>query len=444
MRNRINIKNMPLLYALSSYKKNKFRYHMPGHKGNINFNLSKFDITELSFSGNLFGEECIIAEAERLYANCYIAKAVKFSAAGTTACIISFFHSIKHLGGSVIIQKNSHKSVYNALELCGLNPIIIECEKNDGLYTPVSANQVKAALNGNDGCIGAVITSPDYYGFKADLVAIKEALGDKLLIVDAAHGSHLPFIDAGIYSEADIYFCSAHKNLPALTPAAFAAFNNTALYQGFVKSLEIFHTSSPSYALLASMDYAREYMQKRGAEKLMLLKKLSEKYKRLLHLSGFDCRQNDDFTKLIICHKNFSGFDLANLLERQGLFVELADERHILALFTVADGKKQYKKLYKALKNITRIAPPQSAGFEEYGFTLQSAMPYMQAAGSDKELISLENAAGRVAAANCGLFPPSYPLICCGEVYTQKLCRFLINNKQRTFGVDNGCVYVVK
>ena len=49
----------PILSMLENYaKQNNLRFHMPGHKGNINANnlfdeIFPFDITELDFSDNL-------------------------------------------------------------------------------------------------------------------------------------------------------------------------------------------------------------------------------------------------------------------------------------------------------------------------------------------------------------------------------------------------------
>ena len=36
------------------------------------------------------------------------------------------------------------------------------------------------------------------------------------LIVDGAHGAHLPFLGVDAFAGADLVICSAHKTLPAL------------------------------------------------------------------------------------------------------------------------------------------------------------------------------------------------------------------------------------
>lgn len=437
---------MPLYAAAAGYK-NKYRYHMPGHKGKF-FKCAEIDITELSFSGNLFGGgDDVISRAEKLCAESYGAKAVKFSTCGTTVNILSLLYGVKDKG-KLIIQKNSHISVYNALKLCGIEPVIIDCRQSGGIYSPVTAGQIENALK-SGGCFGALVTSPDYYGRAADLKEIKRALGKRLLIVDAAHGGHLPFIFKGFFKAADVYFCSAHKNLPSLTPAAFTAFNDISLFDGFVQSLRIFHTSSPSFAALASIDYAREYMRVSGAEKLNTLKELSEKYKALIDGLGYKLKENFDFTKLIISHDDIGGFDLYDLLENEGLYLETCDDENALALFTVADGEREYKKLYNALKKISEKLQKGgiSARKEKTAasqFDLRAEMPYLEAANSPCDKVDIQNAAGRVASRDVGLYPPGFPLICCGERYTSDLCRYLLKNKSRLFGVDNGGVFVVK
>lgn len=442
---------MPLYKAVYDYKKTRYRFHMPGHKaGKLikkYFGNANFDITELSFSDNLLNAEGVIKKAESLCAKCYNAEAVKFATCGTTVNILALIHSLKNYGNNIIIARNSHKSVYSALQINNIEPIIIDnVYNNNNLYSQITAQDIENALKDNKYCIGVFVTSPDYYGFCADLDGIAKVVKKygKLLLVDSAHGSHLPFAFENIYKNADIYVCSAHKTLLAFTPASFAVFNNYRLYEGFLKSLNIFHTSSPSYAILASIDFSREFMQKNGSAKLSELKALSQKYKTKLEDCGFKSVQNDDFTKLIISKQNITGYKLEKLLEKKGIYCELADENYVMALFSVADGKKSYKKLYKTLKSlkIENNAISKTNYFKPSA--LIKAIPYLKAYNAKKQLLPLQNAAGRIAATDAGIFPPSYPLICCGEILTQDLCNFLLNNKERAFGLDNDSICVVK
>jgi lysine decarboxylase len=361
---------------------------------------------------------------------------------------LSLIHSVKHLGKSIIIERNSHKSVYSACKISGINPIIINNNvKENGLYGHISAEDVKKAINENSSCIGAVITSPDYYGTFADIKQISDILKErgKLLFIDASHGAHLPFIYKDIYKRADAYICSAHKTLPALTPASFTAFNNISLYEIYNNSFTMFHSSSPSYPVLASIETAVKYMEKEGGEKLKELYRISTEYKNKITAAGYIIKPNDDFTKLVIGGAN--GFKLYDYLALKGLYCELADKYNILAMFTVTDTEKTYKKLYNLLlaykknnitENFNQFAPPHIPA------PLIRATDYIKAYNSEKELIPLNIAIGRIAACDAGIFPPAYPLICCGDVITREICEFLLNNEQSSFGLDKGRLFVVK
>lgn len=442
-----NKKNLPLYNILKDYK-NKYRLHMPGHKGG---NLIKkykfsgsFDITELPFSDNLLNSQSVIKEAENLYAKCYNAKAVKFSTCGSSINILSILHSVKHLGKSIIIEKNSHKSVYSACKISNIEPVIINNKlQQNNLFIPITAKDIQQELSNNSNCIGAIITSPNYYGFFADIKQIADILHKqkKILIVDASHGAHLPFLYKDIYKYCDMYICSAHKTLPALTSASIACFNNLNLYKDFLNSFNIFHTSSPSYLILASIDTARYYMQNYGKEKLLELKKLSQSYKKDIENFGFTVIENDDFTKLIIEKKGSCGKALYDYLAKNNIYCELYDNNYILAMFTVADNKKTFKKLFTVLKKFNSC---NNAIKNNKIIFAEKVMPYLKAFNSEKELIPLNKAVGRILACDIGLYPPSYPLVCCGDKISSDICIFFTENKEQAFGLDKDCIYVVK
>lgn len=70
----------------------------------------------------------------------------------------------------VLIQTNSHISVYSGLQLAGATIVLIQPEYNAewDLYMPVSAKQIKEALD-NDPEIGAIyLTSPNMEGLVAN------------------------------------------------------------------------------------------------------------------------------------------------------------------------------------------------------------------------------------------------------------------------------------
>ena len=59
----------PLFDMLKKYaEKDCARFHMPGHKGRGEMDCFKYDITELSFSDNLYAPQGVIKQAQELMA----------------------------------------------------------------------------------------------------------------------------------------------------------------------------------------------------------------------------------------------------------------------------------------------------------------------------------------------------------------------------------------
>ena len=81
-----------------------------------------------------------------------------------------------------------------------------------------------------------------------------------LLFVDAAHGAHFPFSQALPQNPAgfaDAWVNSAHKTLNALGQAALLHIGPRMPVFAVQRALSLVQTSSPSYLLLASLDWAR-------------------------------------------------------------------------------------------------------------------------------------------------------------------------------------------
>ena len=448
MKIKIDTDNMPIYKAASRY--GGCRFHMPGHKASplmerLFGRAARLDITELSFSDNLLDAKGAILEAERLCAKLYGAKRVKFGTCGSTVNILSLIFSLRRRGGKLIIQKNSHASVYSALLLSGIEPVILDCELNeDGLPKPPSPEQVREAARQNPGCVGALITSPDYFGILADLNGIKEALEGRLLLVDAAHGGHLPFMYNGVYQPADAYVVSAHKTLLGLTGASFTAFNNEELFEPFIESFRLFHSSSPSYPILASLDLSREVMEKNSLRLVAQLFEANSALREKLEKLGYTFAKNLDFVKLVIKPPRGSGHSLYKKLEERGVFLELSAPSCALALLSITETKREAGKLLKAFKEVLPLLEDDGRAKNLPDIRTQRAIPYLEAARAQRERVPLLKAAGRVAAANAGLYPPFYPLITCGEVLTPEVCRALAESGEQAFGVDLGHIYVVK
>ncbi len=388
-REKCHIYAMLDLYA----KKRHISFHTPGHK------IGKWDITELSFSDNLSCPNGCIAQAERDIAQLLGANKSFILTDGSTCGVFAMLHVAKATGvKKIYVIEPVHISVYNACAVLGLTPL--------------------STLNGADAIL---CTSPDYYGNIADFQALKET--GKLLLVDGAHGGHLHFdkeLYAGTY--ADLWVDGVHKSLPALTQGAVVSAKTETLAEKLQEAVKIFRTTSPSYPVMASVEYAVKYPK-------------NERLESLVRAYANDrVRVNGDYTKLLtLFGKN--AFKAQKYLEERGVYAEFCDGNAVCFYLSPATKLRDFKKLKKLLK----------VAFERYPYepikeTQRNPAPLVfEEKGT--EWVALTASENRVCAANCGLFPPCTPLIKKGERITQEKIA-LLNQANNVFGLNDRKILV--
>ena len=100
-------------------------FHMPGHKG-VDFYdrngfgkevraLASWDITEIAGADNLFQPESIIHDTMNKYKALYGSKKSYLLINGSSSGIIAALLAAVPRGGKLIMARNCHKSVFNAL-----------------------------------------------------------------------------------------------------------------------------------------------------------------------------------------------------------------------------------------------------------------------------------------------------------------------------------------
>lgn len=430
--------------CLANYAKGgAVRLHMPGHKGKVEGSLSEAysrDITELSFSDNLANPSGVIMLAEKDIAKICGAKRSHILTGGSTLGVLTAVFAVKNKGKKMIVQRGSHKSVFNALELFGIEPIFLNEKIEKGLFTGEFLNGELFDLADN-GLIGALLTSPDYFGRALDLKNISKRLkkNNKLLIVDGAHGAHFVFDNPTLYAGnyADIWVDGAHKTLQTLTQGAVLNVNNEQLLEGVKEGLSIFSTSSPSYLIMSSVengvkgyaDIKKQNESSFSVAKQLLINGALE--------AGFSILNTDDPLKVTILCNGF-GNELGELLEKQNIFAELVADNAILFMLSLKFSNEEALRVVNALKR---------ASLKGENRDIKMPLPvrkmgYVEARKSKSESVLLKNALGRICAQNTGLFPPCYPVITAGEVYDSSVIERL--SAKNTFGVEGGFVKVVK
>lgn len=432
---------MPIAEMLSRYaRQNNARFHMPGHKGGVDgFDFSDlfdgvfpYDITELDFSDNLMNPVGVIAEAQDLYAEAYGARQCFFTTNGSTCGVLAMVFAAQ---GDILAERASHISVFNALRTAKRRAYVVNNGVADGKFTPVSAEQISRCLLLHPQIKSVVITSPNYYGECADIKAIYgvcKSRGVKLF-VDGAHGAHFafsPLLPDSVAMHCDACVVSTHKTLPAMTQTAAVFANDDALAKKIKGLLAVFNSSSPNYVLMASMDFARAYMQRQvadGADRRTseFVRCIKQKHRFLT---------NDDFTRLVL--SDTDGQKAYRHLMQKGVYAEFCDSSRVIFILSLAEKAENLSRLQEALLAMPSF-DKKSQSFDFGGDGVCSQVDFTFDGGIEE--VPIEEAEGRICAEQCGVYPPCIPLFLQNEKIKNAA---YLKNFDSLFGVRDGKIKV--
>lgn len=391
------------------------RFCMPGHKGT----LRSDDITEIPGADNLLSPDGCIMESQELCAKQFGAAAAFYSTNGSTACALASLLMFKR---KVIIAADCHRSAISAVELSGAQVSYIPIELNAGaVMKPVSVEAVKEAISADSDAEAVFLTYPNYYGMCCDLseiARITHEAGMKL-IVDSAHGAHLGFCPCLPKSAgecgADIWFVSTHKTLRALNQTAILFCADSVDAQQLKRSLNLVHTTSPSYPLLASIDTARAEIASVGSVKLKRLCDEIEYFKsKLAAVKGVFAENTDDFTRLVL-RIDGCGFAAEKYLYEKGIAIECADKNHIVLICTIADESMSFEKLYNALRD---FADTEKYETIDIPLGINVTCGISEAKNHLTKKMHIKDTAGMTAASGVIMYPPGAYVLLPGEKIT--------------------------
>ncbi|MFC4768514.1 aminotransferase class I/II-fold pyridoxal phosphate-dependent enzyme [Effusibacillus consociatus] len=459
---------IPMLEALRVHlQTNPLPLHVPGHKMGRGFPMDaapwlgqalRLDLTELPGLDDLHQPSGAIREAQELAAETFGSEETYFLVGGSTAGNMAMILTACRPGESIIIPRNAHKSVHNAIVLAGARPTYLypEVDRQFGIPTEITVQEVRRALEENPDAQAVMLTSPTYQGICSDIAAIAAEVHGrgKLLLVDEAHGAHFSFHEklpvSAIRLGADLVVQSTHKMLGSLTGSAMLH-GKHGRYDGerLRTMLGMVQTSSPSYLMLLSLDAVRHEMATRGRGLLdEALEALDVGRNEVNKLSGLTLYEGKNITSGVDPFKwwiqveglGLNGFDAEELLRaRKGIFFEMADEAHLLAVFSYADTQKQVNRLVEGLRFLAETRADHLASgagkrnrpvFPQPHFRLEQAALPKDALHGLRRRVKLEVATGQVAAEPVIPYPPGIPLILPGERYTSELVEYLQGMKQ--------------
>lgn len=349
------------LYDNLINRKEKVSFHMPGHKGKMlegmnDFleNILKIDVTELSDTDDLYHANNIIAEGRNNLALFSHAKSSMYLVNGSTSGIVASIMSVLDENDKILVEKNCHKSVINGVRLARGESVEIDC---DG----VCEQEVLIENLKKDSSIKAVlITRPNYYGIYQPIEKLVEYChkNNIKIIVDEAHGTHFAldcFDKNAMQLGCDISINSYHKTMPAFTQTAAINFNcEDELIDKTMSNLQMIMTSSPSYIFMTSVEYAVNYCTK-NENKYPELKEIIDWFYSEIESLDFirkapiqkNCKR--DFTRIVLECDNPS--DVNEHLMKNGIYIEMIDNKNLVLISTIADDKKDFEILLEALRS---------------------------------------------------------------------------------------------
>ena len=349
------------LYENLINRKEKVSFHMPGHKGKMlegmnDFleNILKIDVTELSDTDDLYHANNIIAEGRNNLALFSHAKKSMYLVNGSTSGIVASIMSVLDENDKILVEKNCHKSVINGVRLARGESVEIDC---DG----VCEQEVLIENLKKDSSIKAVlITRPNYYGIYQPIEKLVTYChkNNIKIIVDEAHGTHFAldcFDKNAMQLGCDISINSYHKTMPAFTQTAAINFNcEDELIDKTISNLQMIMTSSPSYIFMTSVEYAVNYCTK-NENKYAELKSIIDWFYSEIESLDFirkapiqkNCKR--DFTRIVLECDNPS--DVNEHLMKNGIYIEMIDDKNLVLISTIADEKKDFEILLEAFRS---------------------------------------------------------------------------------------------
>lgn len=419
--------------------------HMPGHKRNTDLLGTalpyRLDMTESKGMVDLHDPSGLLQKKQEALAKRYGAGQAFYMVNGSTGGILAGLRTLTRPGDEVIFSRNAHQSAYHGLEIFQLKPhyILPDWDPDYGVLTSISPDKIEEALQAHPACKLVYITSPSYDGFISDIRTIAKTCHQHgaLLMVDEAHGAHLPYAPSlggsAISLGADLVVQSLHKTLPALTSTALCLASDQVDPVALARNLAIFETSSPSHLLLASIDECLTFMESRGREDLEALLAwiagpFKEKIQDLAKLQVFTGVGpgphffRHDPTKLVISSRRtpWSGTDLKEALYKQGFELEMAYGDYALAILTLADRRDKLEEFADLLVNLDRKleckhdldpAFPPKIPNQAMDISFAMAQPSLP--------LPRQEALGRVSRDYLWAYPPGIPIVLPGEVFDQ-------------------------
>lgn len=457
----------PLLEALERMRHDRLvPFDVPGHKhGKGNPELTAFlgeqclsvDVNSMKPLDNLCHPVSVIKEAEELAAEAFGAAHAFFMVGGTTSAVQAMILASVKSGEEIILPRNVHQSVINALVLCGAVPVYInpQTDKKLGISLGMSVADVQRTIAAHPAAKAILVNNPTYYGICSDLATITTIAHQNGLrvLADEAHGTHFYFGKgmpiSAMAAGADLAAVSMHKSGGSLTQSSLLLCGPQINADYVRKIINLTQTTSGSYLLLSSLDISRRNLALRGEEIFEKVKNFAEYaraeindigdyYAYSKELVNGDSVYDFDTTKLSVntLPLGLAGIEVYDLLrDEYGIQIEFGDLGNILAYISVGDKNKNIERLISALAEIRRIYKKDNKDMLESEYISPVVVMSPQTAFyAEKRSLPLNECAGEVCTEFVMCYPPGIPILAPGERITPEVIGYI------RYAKEKGCV----
>ena len=454
----------PVYEALEAFRKKRVvPFDVPGHKrGRGNPELRELlgekcvnlDVNSMKPLDNLCHPVSVIRDAEQLAADAFGAAHAFFMVGGTTSSVQSMVLSSTKAGDKIILPRNVHKSVINALVLNGAIPVYInpEVDRRLGISLGMEISEVEKAIKENPDAKAILVNNPTYYGICSDLRSIVKIAHEHnmLCLVDEAHGTHFYFgpnmpVNA-MAAGADMASVSMHKSGGSLTQSSLLLTGPNVNWEYVSQIINLTQTTSASYLLLSSLDISRRNLYMRGESSFAKVAEMAQYAREEINsIGGFYAYGSElknggsiydfDITKLSVYTRDIglAGIEVYDLLrDEYDIQIEFGDIANILAYISIGDRIQDIERLVGALADIKRLYSRDPSLMLKTEYIAPKVVVSPQEAFYAKdESLPLRETAGRICSEFVMCYPPGIPILAPGEVITKEIIEYIIYAKEK-------------
>ena len=462
--NKLDQTKAPIHEALEQFRYRRVvPFDVPGHKhGRGNPELTNFlgekcvgvDVNSMKPLDNLCHPVSVIKEAEMLAAEAFGATNAFLMVGGTTSAVQSMVLTACKRGDKIILPRNVHRSVINALVLNGAVPVYVnpEVDKKLGIALGMKREQVANAIKENPDAVAVLVNNPTYYGICSDLKAIVEMAhkAGMLCLADEAHGTHLYFGEnlpiSAMAAGADMAAVSMHKSGGSLTQSSLLL-TGKKVNPGYVRQIiNLTQTTSGSYLLMSSLDISRRNLALRGKEIFKTVSDLAAYARDEINAIGDyyafgkelidgDAVFDFDPTKLSVhtLDVGLAGIEVYDILrDEYDIQIEFGDLGNILAYLSIGDRMQEVERLVSALAEIKRRFKNNPSGLltQEYIDPIVVASP-QEAFYAPKKSLPIMETEGHICSEFVMCYPPGIPILAPGERITKDILKYIAYAREK-------------